>query len=96
MIVIQSVTTAIIGFKVLSLILGGFITYLAFKAYRRSHARALGALALGFGIITTGTFVAGIFDQLLNAGFRTGQLIESSLVALGFLVILYSLYATHP
>lgn len=95
MIILQTVTSVIIGFKVISLVLGGFITYLAVKAYRRTHARALGALALGFGIITTGTFVAGVFDQLFDAGFRTGQLIESSLVALGFLVILYSLYTTH-
>lgn len=91
----QTVTSVIIGFKVLSLFLGGFITYLSYKAYRRNHARALGALALGFGIITAGTFIAGVFDQLFEAGFRTGQLIESSLVALGFLVILYSLYTTH-
>lgn len=95
MIVLQTVTSVIIGFKTLSLALGGLITYLSVKAYRRTHARALGALALGFGIITTGTFVAGISDQVFDAGFRTGQLIESSLVALGFLVIVYSLYTTY-
>jgi hypothetical protein len=96
MLVYQTVTTFVIGFKILSLVFGGFITYLAFKAYRKTGARSLGALSLGFAIITTGTFLAGVVDQVLDAGFQTSQLIESALVALGFLVIVYSLYTTQP
>lgn len=96
MIVYQTVTTFVIGFKIISLLFGGFITYLAFKAYRKTGARSLGALSLGFAIITTGTFLAGVVDQVLDAGFQTSQLIESALVALGFLVIVYSLYTTQP
>jgi hypothetical protein len=96
MIVYQTVTTFVIGFKILSLVLGGFITFLAFKAYRKTGARSLGALSVGFGIITTGTFLAGVVDQVLDAPFQTSQLIESVLVALGFLVIVYSLYTTQP
>jgi len=91
-----TITSAIVGFKIVSLFLGGFITYLGFKAYRKTGARSLGALSLGFGIVTAGTFLAGVVDQFLDAGFRTGQLVESALVALGFLVIVYSLYATQP
>lgn len=89
-------TSLIIGFKVLTLVLGGLISYLAFKAYRRTRARSLGALALGFAIITCGTFLAGVFHQLLDAEFQTGLVIESALIALGFLVIVYSLYTTKP
>jgi hypothetical protein len=96
MIVYQTVTTFVIGFKIISLLFGGFITYLAFKAYRKTGARSLGALSLGFAIITTGTFLAGVVDQVLDAGFQTSQLIESALIALGFLVIVYSLYTTQP
>jgi hypothetical protein len=96
MIVYQTVTTFVIGFKILSLVLGGFITFLAFKAYRKTGARSLGALSVGFGIITTGTFLAGVVDQVFDAPFQTSQLIESVLVALGFLVIVYSLYTTQP
>jgi len=96
MIVYQTVTTFVIGFKILSLLFGGFITFLAFKAYRKTGARSLGALSVGFGIITTGTFFAGVVDQVFDAPFQTSQLIESALVALGFLVIVYSLYTTQP
>lgn len=87
-----TITTLVIGFKTLTLVLGGLITYLAFKAYRRTRARSLGALSLGFGIVTAGTFLAGVVDQLLDAGLLPGLLIESALIALGFLVIVYSLY----
>jgi hypothetical protein len=89
-------TTLIIGFKVLTLVFGGLISYLAFKAFRRTRSRSLGALSLGFAIITGGTFLAGVFHQLLDADFQTGLLIESALIALGFLVIVYSLYTTKP
>lgn len=88
-------TTLIIGFKTLTLVLGGLITYLAYKAYRRTHSRSLGALSLGFGIVTLGTFLAGVVDQLLDAGFLTGLLLESALIALGFLIIVYSLFTTR-
>ena len=89
-------TTLIIGFKTLTLALGGLITFLAFKAYRRTDARSLGTLSLGFAIVTLGTFLAGVVDQVLAAGFLAGLLIESALIAAGFLVIVYSLYTTKP
>jgi len=88
-------TTLIIGFKTLTLVLGSLITYLAYRAYRRTRSRSLGALSLGFGIITLGTLVAGVVDQLLNAGFQTGLVIESALISLGFLIIVYSLYTSR-
>lgn len=91
-----TVTSVIIGLKVLSLLLGGLITYLTFKAFRTTQSRSLGALSVGFGIITAGTFLAGVVDQVFDAGFRMGQLVESVLVAAGFLVIVYSLYTTRP
>ncbi|SDJ80766.1 hypothetical protein SAMN05216226_109163 [Halovenus aranensis] len=91
-----TVTTLIIGFKTLTLVLGGLITYLAYRAYNRTHSRSLGALALGFGFVTLGTFLAGVVDQLLDAGFQTGLVIESALIAVGFLIIVYSLYTTRP
>jgi len=90
----STTTSLIVVFKTLTLLLGGLITYLAYKAYRRTEARSLAALAAGFGIITCGTLVAGAVDQLLAADFQVGLLIESALVTLGFGVIVYSLYTT--
>ncbi|MEF8938044.1 DUF7521 family protein [Halobacteriaceae archaeon SHR40] len=85
-------TTLILGFKTVTLVLGGLITLLAYRSYNRTGSRALGALAVGFGIITLGSFLGGVVDQLLDAGFQLGLLIESGLVAVGFAVVVYSLY----
>jgi hypothetical protein len=86
-------STAIVALKTITLVLGGLITYLAYKAYRRTDAAALRALAVGFGIVTLGTLLAGVVDQLVLGAFRLGLLLESALIAVGFAVIVYSLYA---
>lgn len=89
---VPTTTTLILGFKTITLVLGGLITLLAYRSYNRTGSRALGALAVGFGIITFGAFLGGVVDQLLDAGFQLGLLIESGLVAAGFSVVVYSLY----
>jgi hypothetical protein len=86
------VPVAIIALKTITLILGGAITYLSYKAYDRTRARPLGFLALGFGFVTLGSLLAGVIDQVLELGFRLGQLVETALVAVGFAIIVYSLY----
>jgi hypothetical protein len=89
-----TVPTAIVVIKTLTLILGGAITYLAYKAYRRTGAPSLRYLSVGFGIVTLGTLLAGIIDQVLQMELQIGLLTESVLITAGFAVILYSLYAT--
>jgi len=83
---------AIIALKTLTLLLGAVITYLSYKAYRRTGAPALRALSIGFGVVTLGTLLAGVLDQVLELGIQVGLLVESALVAVGFAVIVYSLY----
>ena len=87
-------TTLIVGFKTLTLVLGSLITLLAYRAYQRTGNRALGSLAAGFAIVTLGTLLAGIAHQILQTDVLVGLLIESALIAAGFLVIVYSLYTT--
>ncbi|HMB50757.1 DUF7521 family protein [Natronoarchaeum rubrum] len=87
-----AVTTAMAVVKTLILITGGVITYFAFRAYRRTDSRSLGALALGFGLITMGTFLAGVVADVIGMSLAVGVLTESVLVLAGFLVIAYSLY----
>jgi hypothetical protein len=90
----EIITTVIIGLKTLTLALGGLITYFAYRAYRRTEDPALGLLAVGFAIVTFGTLLAGAVDQLLQADILVGLLVESALIAAGFVVIVYSLYTT--
>ncbi|WP_207592827.1 DUF7521 family protein [Halomontanus rarus] len=87
-----AVTTAIIAVKTIILLLGSGVTYIAYKAYRRTGARSLRVLAIGFGTITLGALLAGIANQLLGVTLEQGILINSLLVALGLAIIMYSLY----
>lgn len=93
----HAITTpiAIVALKTLTLILGGVITYLSYRAYRRTRAQPLRYLSLGFGIVTLGTLLAGLVDQVLNASIRIGLLVETALIAVGFGIIVYSLYVSE-
>lgn len=85
-------TFALAVVKTLVLVVGGIITYFAFKAYRRTRQRALGYLTAGFGLVTLGLVLAGMLYEVLSVPLVTGILLESLLVLAGFLVIAYSLY----
>jgi len=100
---VTHVGTAIVVSKTVILILGSLITYLSWKAYRRTAAPALRSLAIGFGVVTAGAILAGAIDLLVGSGDVGLELVESSLLlgvlvnsvltAIGFAVITYSLYA---
>lgn len=93
----HAVTTsiAIVALKTLTLVLGAVITYLSYRAYRRTRAQPLRYLSLGFGTITFGTLLAGLVDQVLNASIQIGLLVETALIAVGFGIIVYSLYVSE-
>ncbi|MEF8779625.1 MAG: hypothetical protein V5A46_02950 [Haloferacaceae archaeon] len=73
-------------------VLGGSISYFAFKAYNRTANPALRALSIGFGIVTVGAVSAGVLHHGLNVGLQAGIAINSVLTAVGFAVVTYSLY----
>lgn len=86
------VTSIIILLKSLTLFLGGSVTYLAFKAYRRNRNPALRAVCIGFGVVTVGVTSAGFIDQALTVSRSIALIVESGFNVTGFAIILYSLY----
>lgn len=86
------VTTTLIVLKTLTLVLGGLITFYAYRAYRRTGAKPLWFLTVGFGVATLGSLLAGAAHQGFGLDATTVLVIESALTAVGFGVILYSLY----
>ena len=86
------ITTLIVGLKSVTLLLGGLITYFAFKAFRRTGAPSLQYLAIGFAIVTFGAMLGGLVDQVLAMTRDTAIAAESGLTVVGFAVIVYSLY----
>ena len=85
--------TVITALKTETLVLGLMITYFSYKAYRRTGARPLGLLAFGFALVTLGSMLAGVFDLGLSLQREYAIIAETGLMALGFGVIVYSLYA---
>lgn len=93
------VTLAIAAIKTLTVVFGALITYLAYSAYRRTDARELRALAVGFGVVTLGSVLGGAVDLGGDAvsavgpdAILLGVLVQSLLTLVGFAVITYSLY----
>lgn len=84
----------IIAAKAVVLILGGLITHLAYRAYSRTQRPALRSFAVGFGIITLGTLIAGSLDSVLHVQLVTAVFVESLLSALGFAVLGHAVYAS--
>ena len=93
---IPSSEIGIVATKTLTLVLGGLITYYSYKAYKRTNARELGALVLGFAVITVGAFLGGILHLVVSQFFEVEITVpiflESLLTTAGLAVILYSLY----
>jgi len=88
----NSVLTAIAVVKLVILLLGGAITYIAFRAYHRTNSASLRVLGFGFGIITFGAFLSGAANQFFSVSLAMGVLTNSIFVAAGLAVIMYSLY----
>jgi len=93
---IPSSEIGIVATKTLTLVLGGLITYYSYKAYKRTQARELGTLAVGFAVITIGAFLGGSLHLVVSQFFHIDLIvpifIESLLMTVGLGIILYSLY----
>ena len=82
----------IIAAKTAILVLGGSITYYALRAYDRTSDRSLRELGIGFGVVTVGALLGGVSHQIIGADLAVGIAIDGLLTAVGFAVIVYSLY----
>lgn len=85
------VITLVSAVKTGILVLGGFVTLMSLRAYRRTGDHGLLYLGTGFGVITFGTFLAGVGYNLFDIDFADGILLESLLLLVGFAIIAYSL-----
>ena len=86
------VDSLVVLLKAGTLVLGGFVTVLVYKAYRRTGLASFQFLAIGFGLVTAGSILAGVIDQLSGLGTDVAVLTESAMSAVGMAVILYSVY----
>lgn len=83
----------IVASKTATLLCGGLVTTLAYRAYARTGSPALRALAFGLAFVTVGALVAGALHQFVGVSLQAGVAVQSAFTALGFVVLAYSLYA---
>jgi uncharacterized membrane protein YdjX (TVP38/TMEM64 family) len=86
------ITTVI---KLIALILGSFIVYLAYKGYRRNAAKPLLYTSLGFGLITAGTILEGILYVILGEDLLPAITAGTIITVLGFVAIIFSIYSVN-
>jgi hypothetical protein len=79
--------------RLIALFLGAFIVYLAYRGYRRNASKPLLYVALGFAFITAGTLLEGLMFVILGSDILTAIAIGGVLTVIGFVAILYSIYA---
>lgn len=79
--------------KIVALILGAFIVYLAYKGFRRNRSRPLLYVAVGFALITAGTIAEGLLYVIIGSELLTAIATGTTITVLGFLAIIYSIYA---
>jgi hypothetical protein len=89
---VNETLVAIAAVKSVILLLGGAITGIAYRAYRRAGDPSLGVLGVGFGIITLGALLSGAANQFFDVPLEVGVLVNSVFLAVGLAVIMYSLY----
>ncbi|MFC5366175.1 DUF7521 family protein [Salinirubrum litoreum] len=82
--------------NLLTLALGGTITGLSYRAYRRAGESAFGTAAAGFGLITLGSVVEGIYELGIRGYELSGRellalhTVEGVVIALGLATLFYS------
>lgn len=79
--------------RLIALFLGAFIVYLAYRGYKRNASKPLLYVALGFALITAGTLLEGLMFVILGSDILAAIAIEGVLTVIGFVAIIYSIYA---
>jgi len=78
--------------KIITVIMGAMLAWLAFKGYRRKNSKGLLFLSFGFAVVTLGSLVEGFFFEFLQYDILIVHLVDSVIVALAFLLFIYAVY----
>lgn len=78
--------------KVIVVALGLFISLQGYRAYKRYRNRAMFFLAIGFFTISIGAVTEGVLYDVVDFSIFSAGMIQTVIVAIGMLSILYSIY----
>ena len=80
---------SVVRFGVFMLGLG--VTWVSYKAYRRTGERFLRTAMIGFAVIAIGVFIEGILFNFSSLDLTTVHIVESLAIGLGLLILHISL-----
>lgn len=81
--------------KLVTMALGFVIAYQAYRGYREHDSEAMLYVAIGFLFISFGAVVEGILFDVFDFSIFHAGTVQTSIVAVGMLFVLYSLYGEH-
>ncbi|MFC5972041.1 hypothetical protein ACFPYI_11940 [Halomarina salina] len=83
----------------LLLVVGGALAAVSYLAYRREERRSLRTATVGFALLTAGSVVIPFYQSVVRRSYVLGgvellrlQTVQTTMVALGLLALVYSLY----
>ncbi|MFQ6011984.1 MAG: hypothetical protein ACE5KG_07410 [Nitrososphaerales archaeon] len=88
----MSIHVAVVLARLLVVLLGALIVYLALKSYRKKSSYSMLLLGIGFAIITGSAVAEGVLFEFFSFNLINTHLLESIGIALGFGVIIYSIF----
>lgn len=78
--------------KLVTMLLGVLIAYQAYRGYRRSGSQPMLYVAIGFVLISVGAVIEGILFDVFHFSIFDAGTVQTAIVAVGMLCILYALY----
>lgn len=82
--------------KLVTMGLGFLIAHQAYRGYRVYGSRPMLFVAIGFVFISVGAIVEGLLFDVFGFSIFLAGTIQTTIVAIGMVVILYSLYGEMP
>ncbi len=82
--------------KLVTMGLGFLIAHQAYRGYRVYGSRPMLFVAIGFVFISVGAIVEGLLFEILDFSIFLAGTVQTTIVAIGMVIILYSLYGQMP
>ncbi|MFB6172430.1 MAG: hypothetical protein ABEJ23_07835 [Haloarculaceae archaeon] len=87
---------ALVIAKLVTMGLGFLVAYQAFVGYRRHGSEPMRYVAVGFFLISVGSVVEGVLFDVFHLSIFAAGTIQTGIVAVGMVAVLYSLYGRIP
>ncbi|MEF8781592.1 MAG: hypothetical protein V5A39_10215 [Haloarculaceae archaeon] len=82
--------------KLITMGLGFLIAYQAYRGYRVYGSEPMLYVAIGFLFVSVGAIVEGILFDVFQFSIFLAGTVQTAIVAVGMVIILYSLYGRMP